>query len=124
MSTKIRLARHGSKKRPYYRVVIADSRAPRDGKFIEQIGSYNPMLPKDSEERVTFKEDRVKYWLETGAQPTERVEKFLVASNLYKRSARKQKLLDEKIKKSQLELKARKQKEQAELIAVAKAENA
>lgn len=77
MATKIRLTRGGAKKRPYYRVVVADVRAPRDGNFIEKIGSYDPMLPKDSENRVQIDADRAKYWLGQGAQPTERVEKML-----------------------------------------------
>lgn len=77
MSVKMRLARHGAKKRPYYHIVVADARAPRDGRYIERIGSYNPMVPKDHAERLTVKEDRVKHWLSTGAQPTDRVARFL-----------------------------------------------
>ena len=88
MSLKIRLARGGSKKRPYYRIVVADVRAPRDGRFVEKIGTYNPLLPKDSESRVTLKEDRVKYWLSVGARPTDRVHRFLDAADLLKRDAR------------------------------------
>ena len=88
MATKIRLARGGSKKRPYYRIVIADIRAPRDGRFIEKVGSYNPMLPKDSEDRVQLNVERIKYWLETGAQPTDRVLRFLDAEGLMKREPR------------------------------------
>ncbi|QDG75334.1 30S ribosomal protein S16 [Labrenzia sp. PHM005] len=88
MATKIRLARGGSKKRPYYRIVIADIRAPRDGRFIEKVGSYNPMLPKDSEDRVQLNVERVKYWLGTGAQPTDRVARFLDAEGLLKREPR------------------------------------
>jgi small subunit ribosomal protein S16 len=114
MATKIRLARGGSKKRPYYKLVIADSRFPRDGRFIEDVGSYNPMLPKDSEERVQLKADRIKHWLGTGALPTDRVEKFLVDAGLHKRSKIKQDLLDQRIKKSQAELKERKAKEASE----------
>ncbi len=74
---KIRLARGGSKKRPYYRLVVADVRSPRDGRFIEKVGTYNPMLPKGDENKVILKEDRIKEWLGKGAQPTERVAKFL-----------------------------------------------
>ena len=75
---KIRLARGGAKKRPYYSIVIADSRAPRDGKFLEKVGSYNPMLPRDGEQkRVTLKADRISEWLAKGAQPTDRVARFL-----------------------------------------------
>jgi small subunit ribosomal protein S16 len=76
MALKIRLARAGSKKRPYYHIVIADVRSPRDGRFIEQVGSWNPILPKDAD-RVVLKEDRIKHWLEVGAQPTDRVARFL-----------------------------------------------
>ena len=77
----MRLARGGSKKRPYYRIVVADERAPRDGRYIEKVGSYNPMLAKDNAERVTFADERVKYWLGEGAQPTDRVQRFLAAAN-------------------------------------------
>ncbi len=77
MSMKIRLARGGSKKRPFYRIVAADSRMPRDGRFIEKLGTYNPLLPKDSEERVKMDLDAVKAWLDKGAQPTDRVARFL-----------------------------------------------
>jgi len=77
---KIRLARGGSKKRPFYRVVAADTRMPRDGRFIEKLGTYNPLLPKDSEERVKLDLERVQYWLDQGAQPTDRVARFLEAS--------------------------------------------
>lgn len=86
MAIKIRLARAGSKKRPYYHVVIADVRAPRDGRVIERIGSYNPMLPKDSEDRVKIDIERAKHWLGVGAQPTDRVERFLDAEGLLKRT--------------------------------------
>ncbi|POF32885.1 30S ribosomal protein S16 [Roseibium marinum] len=88
MATKIRLARGGSKKRPYYRIVIADIRAPRDGRFIEKVGSYDPMLPKDSEDRVKLDVERIQYWLNTGAKPTDRVHRFLDAAGLLKRDAR------------------------------------
>ncbi|MGJ8621232.1 MAG: 30S ribosomal protein S16 [Yoonia sp.] len=80
MSMKIRLARGGSKKRPFYAIVAADSRMPRDGRFIEKLGTYNPMLPKDSEERVKMDMERVKYWLGEGAQPTDRVSRMLEAA--------------------------------------------
>jgi len=88
MALKMRLARGGANKRPFYRIVIADSRAPRDGNFIEKIGTYNPMLPRDREDRVVFDEERVKYWLEKGVQPTDRVLRFLDAAGLAKRPAR------------------------------------
>jgi small subunit ribosomal protein S16 len=77
MSLKIRLARGGAKKRPFYSIVVADARSPRDGRFIEKLGTYNPMLEKDHAERVTLKEDRLKHWLGVGALPTERVARFL-----------------------------------------------
>lgn len=82
MGLKIRLARGGSKKRPYYRIVVADERAPRDGRFIEKVGTYNPMLAKDHTDRVTLVNDRITYWLSQGAQPTDRVRRFLAAVNL------------------------------------------
>ncbi|WP_395463148.1 30S ribosomal protein S16 [Wolbachia endosymbiont of Cantharis cryptica] len=77
MAVKIRLTRRGTKKRPFYRIVIADSRASRDGRFIERIGQYDPMLPKDNKNRVVVKTDRLKYWLSVGAQATERVLWFI-----------------------------------------------
>ena len=76
MSLKIRLSRGGAKKRPYYHIVVADSRSPRDGRFIERVGTYNPMVAKDHAERLTFKEERIKYWLGVGALPTDRVARF------------------------------------------------
>ena len=88
MSLKIRLARAGAKKRPYYRIVIADSRSPRDGRYIEKIGTYDPLQPKDSAERVKFVEDRLKHWLGVGAQPTDRVLRFLDVAGMRKRDAR------------------------------------
>ena len=77
MSVKIRLARGGAKKRPFYRIVVADTRTPRDGRFIEKVGTYDPMLAKDHPNRITLKEDRIKHWLSVGAQPTDRVARFL-----------------------------------------------
>ena len=88
MALKIRLARGGSKKRPYYQVVIADVRSPRDGRFIEKIGHWNPMLPRDSENRVEIDADRAKHWLENGALPTDRVARFLAEAGLMERDAR------------------------------------
>ena len=82
MSVSLRLSRGGSKKRPFYRIVAADKRSPRDGRFIERLGTYNPMKPKDSPERVLFDEERIKYWLSVGAQPTNRVAKFLSEKKL------------------------------------------
>jgi len=80
MAMKIRLARGGSKKRPFYRIVAADSRMPRDGRFIEKLGTYNPLLPKDSEERVKMNMERINYWLGEGAQPTDRIARMLEAA--------------------------------------------
>jgi len=88
MAMKIRLARGGSKKRPFYRVVAADSRMPRDGRFIEKLGTYNPLLPKDSEERVKLDMERVNYWLGQGAQPTDRVSRFLEAAGVVAKKER------------------------------------
>ncbi|WP_127114638.1 30S ribosomal protein S16 [Shimia sediminis] len=88
MAMKIRLARGGSKKRPFYRVVAADSRMPRDGRFIEKLGTYNPLLPKDSEERIKLNMERVQYWLDQGAQPTDRVARFLEASGTIAKTER------------------------------------
>ena len=88
MSLKIRLARRGAKKRPFYAVVVADSRSPRDGRFIEKIGAYDPMKAKDSPERVVLDLEKAKAWLAKGAQPTDRVLRFLDAAGLLKRAAR------------------------------------
>ena len=88
MSIAIRLARGGSKKRPYYRIVVADSRAPRDGRFIEKVGTYNPLLAKDSPERVKLLNERISHWLSVGAQPSDRVARFLDAAGIRERAAR------------------------------------
>ena len=82
MSTRIRLARAGSKNRPFFRIVVSDKRSPRDGKFIEKLGTYNPLLPKEDENRVLFDEERVKYWLSKGATPSYKMAIFLSKSNL------------------------------------------
>ena len=87
MAVSIRLARGGAKKRPYYRIVVADSRMPRDGRYIEKIGSFNPMLPKDHAERVQFDADRVKHWMSVGAKPTDRVARFLNAADVSHRAS-------------------------------------
>ena len=87
MATSIRLSRGGSKKRPYYRIVVADSRAPRDGKFIERIGSYNPLLPKGDEKRIVLDVERAKHWVAAGAQTTDRVARFLDAAGVKERAA-------------------------------------
>ena len=88
MAMKIRLARGGSKKRPFYRIVAADSRMPRDGRFIEKLGTYNPLLPKDSEDRVRMNLERIQYWLSQGAQPTDRVSRFLEAAGILEKKER------------------------------------
>jgi small subunit ribosomal protein S16 len=85
---KIRLARGGSKKRPHYAIVAADSRMPRDGRFIEKLGTYNPLLPKDSEDRVKMDVEKVKEWLAKGAQPTDRVSRFLEAAGVLEKKER------------------------------------
>ena len=82
MALKIRLARGGAKKRPFYRIVVAEAAAPRDGRYVERVGTYNPMVPKDHDQRLTLKAERITYWLGQGAQPTERVQKMLAAAGL------------------------------------------
>lgn len=111
MAIKIRLARAGSNKRPYYHVVIADVRSPRDGRFIEQVGAWNPMLAKDAD-RVTLNEDRIKHWLANGAQPTDRVARFLDQAGLLKRDARNNPAKGLPGKKAQERLAAQKQAEE------------
>ncbi|MEQ1519113.1 MAG: 30S ribosomal protein S16 [Usitatibacteraceae bacterium] len=88
MAVSIRLSRGGSKKRPYYRIVVADARSPRDGQFIEKIGTYNPLLAKDDEKRVVLNAERAKHWLGVGAQPTDRVARFLDVAGVRERAAR------------------------------------
>ena len=88
MSLKIRLARAGTKKRPVYHIVVADSRFPRDGRFIERLGYFNPLLPKDNAERLKLDLDKVKDWMKKGAQPTDRIMRFLDAAGVAKRKAR------------------------------------
>ncbi|MEI2386577.1 30S ribosomal protein S16 [Breoghania sp. JC706] len=121
MALKIRLARGGTKKRPYYRIVIADARAPRDGRFLEKVGSYNPLLPKDSPERVTLDTDRVQHWLSHGAQPTDRVLRFLDAAGLAKREARNNPKKALPGKKAQERLDAKRQAEEEAAAAAAEA---
>jgi len=88
MAIALRLSRGGAKKRPYYRIVAADARSPRDGKYLEQIGTYNPLLAKDDENRVKLNEDRARYWLGVGAQPSDRVLRFLDAAGILERAPR------------------------------------
>lgn len=88
MALKLRLARAGNKKRPFYRIVAADSRMPRDGRFLEKLGTYNPLLPKDREDRVKIDLDRARHWLDKGAQPTDRVSRFLEAAGVTEKKER------------------------------------
>jgi len=88
MALRIRLARGGAKKRPFYRIVVAENTAPRDGRFIEKLGTYNPLLPKDHPERVVMNIERIQYWLSKGAKPTDRVLRFLDAAGIMKRPPR------------------------------------
>ena len=88
MSVKIRLARGGSKKRPFYRIVAADSRMARDGRYIERLGTYNPLLPKDSEERVKMDVEKIQEWISKGAKPTDRVSRFLEAAGVVEKKER------------------------------------
>lgn len=119
MAVRIRLSRGGSKKRPFYRVVAADQRAPRDGRFIEKLGTYNPLLPQDHEQRLVINEERVKYWLGVGAQPTERLEKLFSNLGLVKAPA-----LREQQKKSAPKAKAQERMKEKEAAAAANAEAA
>ena len=114
---KLRLTRSGAKKRPYYYIVAASNTAPRDGRYIERIGSYNPMVPKDHPERIRLKEDRAKHWLSVGAQPTDRVARFLDAAGLMTREARNN-------PKKALPGKKRREREEAEAAAAAEAAEA
>ncbi|MCB1519713.1 MAG: 30S ribosomal protein S16 [Hyphomicrobiaceae bacterium] len=119
MSVKIRLSRGGAKKRPYYYVVVAHSASPRDGRYIEQIGTYDPMLKKDNPERVKLNEERCKYWLSVGAQPTDRVARFLDVAGLTKREAKNspQKALPKKKAQERTKLEAEKAAKAAEAAA-------
>ena len=123
MAMKIRLARGGSKKRPFYRIVAADSRMPRDGRYVEKLGTYNPLLPKDSEERVKMNVERVQYWMGQGAQVTDRVSRFLEAAGVIEAKTRNnpQKALPGKKAQERAEEKAAKAAEAAEAAAEAEA---
>ena len=103
MSLKIRLARGGAKNRPYYRVVVADSRMPRDGRYIERVGSYNPMLEHGDENRLVIREDRVKHWLSVGAQSTDRVQRLLAQAGLVEAKPRRDQTKQDKPKAKALE---------------------
>ncbi len=119
MAMKIRLARGGSKKRPHYAIVAADSRMPRDGRFIEKLGTYAPMLPKDSEERVKIDLERAAYWLGHGAQPTDRVSRLLEAAGVLPKKDRANPKKGEpgKAAKARVEEKAKKASDAAEAAA-------
>ena len=99
MAVKIRLARAGAKKKPFYKIVAADSRKARDGDFIEKLGTFNPLLAKDDAERLKFNEERVKYWLSVGATPSERISSLFVKLGLVKESAKTKALRDQSIKR-------------------------
>lgn len=124
MATKIRLARGGSKKRPFYSVVVADVRAPRDGRFIEKLGTFNPLLAKDNDQRVNLDVDRVKHWLEAGAKPTDRVLRLLDGAGLATRPARNnpKKALPGKKAQERIEEKKAKEEEAAEAAKAAEEE--
>jgi small subunit ribosomal protein S16 len=123
MAVAIRLSRGGSKKRPYYKVVVSDNRAPRDGKYLEQVGTYNPLLAKDDANRVRLVEDRVKYWLGVGAQPTDRVARMLDKAGIKERAATNNpnKAEPGKKAKERVEDKAKKAVEAAEAAAAEEA---
>ncbi len=106
MSARIRLARGGTKKRPFYRVVIADSRSPRDGRFIEKIGHYNPMVPRDHPERLRLDEDRARHWISVGATPSDRVARFLGQADIIPMPARPEQTKQHLPKKRELERRA------------------
>ncbi len=113
MAVKIRLARGGTKKRPYYRVVVADERSPRDGRFIEKVGTYNPLLPAENAERVKLDLERIQHWLSKGAQPTDRVLRFLDQAGVLKREARLNPEKAKPGKKAEERVEERKKKKEA-----------
>ena len=117
MSLKIRLARGGSKKRPYYTVVVADARSPRDGRFIEKLGTYNPLLPREHAQRITLDKERIAHWLMVGAQPSDRVAKFLAQAEMMQPRERR-----EQTKKPQPRAKAQERLKAAAAAAAAPAE--
>ncbi|RJX66806.1 30S ribosomal protein S16 [Tsuneonella suprasediminis] len=124
MAIAIRLSRGGAKKRPYYRIVVSDSRSPRDGKYLEQIGTYNPLIAKGDENRVKIDSDRAKHWLSVGAQPSDRVARFLDAAGIRERAARNNPKKGEpgEAAKARAEEKAEKAAEAAEAAKAAEAE--
>ena len=109
MSLKIRMSRGGAKKRPFYRIVVADSRAPRDGRFIEKIGFHNPMVPRDHDERICLNLDRAKHWLSVGARPSPRVHRFLAEAGLIEKPA-----IPEQTKKNQPKAKEQERRRERE----------
>jgi small subunit ribosomal protein S16 len=120
MAVKIRLARGGAKKKPYYRVVVANATAPRDGDFIEKVGTYNPLLAKGAGDRITLKADRIAYWLSQGAAPTEKVAKFIADSGIELPGFVKSKIaLKDKVRSVQAQKRA---EEKAAKLATEKAE--
>lgn len=121
MALKLRLARAGSKKRPYYHIVVADVRSPRDGRFIEQVGSWNPMLARDAG-RVVLNEDRIKHWMSNGALPTDRVARFLDEAGILKREPRNNPKKAEPGKAAQERVAMKKQKEEDAAEAARQAE--
>ena len=124
MSLRIRLSRGGTKKRPYYRIVVADSRSPRDGRFIERIGSYNPMLPKEHADRLRYDEDRVKHWLGQGAKPSDRLAGFFGAAGLVPELKIHEQTKKSKPKAKALERQAEKEEKAKEAAEAAEAEAA
>ena len=124
MSLKIRLARGGAKKRPFYSIVVADSRMPRDGRFIEKVGTYNPLLGKEDPNRVQYKEERVKHWLGVGAKPTDRVARFLAVNDLVKWERGDNPKKGEPGEKAKQRVEERKEKEEAAKAAAEEAANA
>lgn len=125
MSLRIRLARGGAKKRPFYSIVVADSRMPRDGRFIEKLGTYNPMLPRENDNRISFNAERVRYWLDQGAKPSDRIERFLSEANVIEKPARPDNPKKAQPKaKAQERLRERQEKEEAARAAAAEAAEA
>jgi small subunit ribosomal protein S16 len=119
MSLRIRLARGGAKKRPYYRIVVADARMPRDGRYVEKVGTYNPMLAKDDPNRINLLEDRIRHWLSVGAQPSDRVARFLGAAEIAAKPA-----IPSQTKQHLPKAKAQERLKEAEEAATAEAEAA
>ena len=124
MALKIRLSRGGSKKRPFYRVVVADCRMPRDGRYIEKVGTYNPLLAKDDEQRLVLVEDRIKHWISKGAKPTDRVLRFLAELGIMERRARNNPNKAKPGSKALERIEEKKQKEEDAKAAAEEAKNA